>query len=93
MNEKVTFNITATMNKRWANTFCSMLKYMENCGEIGHSSGIRFYSDGDGDFRPKFDIDYSFEKDGYMFNDERIVGFNDTSDIYFDADIKRSEKE
>ena len=35
---------------------------MEFCGKIGHSSLIGFYSDGDGDFRPKFKIETDFEK-------------------------------
>ena len=59
MAEK-TFNIEVTMNERWIDDFCSMLKYMERCGNIGHSSIIGFYSDGDGDFRPKFNINTEF---------------------------------
>ena len=60
MNE-VTFSIKVTMNERWVNDFCSMLKYMERCGRIGHSSLVAFYSDGDGDFRPRFEIQKDFE--------------------------------
>lgn len=62
-----TFNITVTMNERWVDDFCSMLKWMEHCGNIGHSSITGFYTDGDGDFRPKFEIDADFkEKRGYF---------------------------
>lgn len=61
MDKEITFNIKVTMNERWVNDFCSMLKYMEYCGDIGHSSIIGFYSDGDGDFRPKFEIDTNYE--------------------------------
>ena len=57
-----TFNITVTMNERWVDDFCSMLRWMEHCGNIGHSSITWFYADGDGDFRPKFEIDTDFEK-------------------------------
>ena len=65
MND-VTFNIKVTMSERWVNEFCSMLKYMESCGNIGHSAVVGFYSDGDGDFRSKFEIEKEFEKtDGY----------------------------
>ena len=39
-----------------------MLDYMQHCGEIGHSSIVGFYSDGDGDFRPKFEINKDYEK-------------------------------
>ena len=41
---------------------CSMLHWMESCGKLGHSSVVAFYSDGDGDFRPTFDIDREYKK-------------------------------
>ena len=70
MSNEVTFNIKVTIKERWINDFCSMLKQMESCGEIGHSSIIGFYSDGDGDFRPKFEFDREFEKTkGYWRKD------------------------
>lgn len=59
MAEK-TFNIKVTMNERWIDDFCSMLKWMESCGDLGHSSLVGFYADGDGDFRPKFEIDTEY---------------------------------
>ena len=62
MNDEVNFTINITMNRRWIDDFCSMLKWMENCGKAGHSSFIGFYSDGDGDFRPTFDIGIDFNK-------------------------------
>lgn len=58
---KRTFNIEVTMEERWIDYFCSMLRYMEHCGDIGHSEILMFYSDGDGDFRPKFKIDTGYE--------------------------------
>ena len=77
--EDKTFNIEVTMNERWVDNFCSMLKYMEHCGNIGHSSLVGFYSDGDGDFRPKFKIDTEFNKvDG--FKKEK------TPEVIYDAD-------
>lgn len=79
MNKEITFNIKVTMNERWANDFCSMLKYMECCGNIGHSSIVGFYSDGDGDFKPKFEIGINYEKTkGYNNNLPKL-------DIIFDA--------
>lgn len=57
----VKFTIEATMDERWVNDFCSMLNHMEMCGAIGHSSFVGFYADGDGDFRPHFNIDRDFE--------------------------------
>ena len=62
MAKTVEFSIKVTMNERWVNDFCSMLRWMESCGKIGHSSVVAFYSDGDGDFRPTFDIDREYEK-------------------------------
>lgn len=55
-----TFTIEAGMNERWINDFCSMLKRMENCGKVGHSEIISFFADGDGDFRPCFNINTDF---------------------------------
>ena len=57
-----TFTIEVTMKERWVDNFCSMLKYMERCGNIGHSTVVGFYSDGDGDFRPQFKINTEFNK-------------------------------
>lgn len=51
---KKTFIIECTMEERWIDTFCSMLRKMENNGNLGHSEEVGIYSDGDGDFRPKF---------------------------------------
>lgn len=59
---KKTFNIQVTMEERWVDYFCSFLKYMESCGNMGHSALVSFYSDGDGDFRPKFDFDIEYNK-------------------------------
>lgn len=63
--DEVTFTITARMKRRWVDDFCSMLKWMEHCGSVGHSSFVGFYADGDGDFHPKFNIETEFaQKDG-----------------------------
>ena len=39
-----------------------MLKLMQSFGEMGHSDHIDIYSDGDGDFRPKFDTNFKYTK-------------------------------
>lgn len=59
---KKEFNIKVQMEERWVDTFCSMLKYMENLGNLGSSRGVTLYSDGDGDFRPKFEFDIDYKK-------------------------------
>lgn len=61
MSKEVEITIKAKMNERWVNDFLSMLKYMEACGDMGHSAIVGFYSDGDGDFGPKFDFDRKYE--------------------------------
>ena len=62
MGKEVTFNIKVTMSERWIDDFCSMLNWMQSCGNLGHSSLVGFYADGDGDFRPKFDFDIEYDK-------------------------------
>lgn len=59
---KTTFTITATMEERWVNHFLTFLKHLEFLGEMGMSRTIAFYSDGDGDFRPKFEFEYPYEE-------------------------------
>lgn len=82
-NKEATFNIRATMNERWINDFCSMLNYMQSCERIGHSSVVGFYSDGDGDFRPKFEFDREYEvMDGYRKEDVKELP---NLEVIFDA--------
>lgn len=50
-----TFTITATMGERWVPHFLGMLKIMQANGSVGHSEVVSFFSDGDGDFHPKFE--------------------------------------
>ena len=58
---KKKFIIEAEMEERWIPHFMSMLKHMERLGEMGSSRKVTLYSDGDGDFRPKFNADIEFE--------------------------------
>jgi len=55
MNE-ITFNIKCTMRESWASHFLGMLKQMQYLGAIGSSRYVTIFSDGDGSFRPKFEI-------------------------------------
>ena len=48
------FKIKVEMKDRWVPHFLAMLKYMEQLGSLGGSREVSLYSDGDGDFRPKF---------------------------------------
>ena len=51
------FTIHCKMEERWIASFIKMLALMERYGSIGHSEYVGLYSDGDGDFRPKFEYD------------------------------------
>ena len=83
MSKKVTFNVEVTMEERWVNDFCSMLNWMQSCGNLGHSSIVGFYADGDGDFRPKFKIDHEYEKTkGYWKKDDKQLP---ELEVIFDA--------
>ena len=56
MDERI-FTIEVKMRSRWVPHFLGMLKYMEYLGSIGGSRLVSLYSDGDGDFHPKFKWD------------------------------------
>lgn len=58
------FIIECEMKDRWAPYFVSMLKRMEKNGQQGHSECVAFLSDGDGDFRPIFNIKSEIKIDG-----------------------------
>ena len=53
---EVTGAISYRMKRRWLPHFIAMLKTMQSFGNAGHSGHVAFYSDGDGDFRPKFNF-------------------------------------
>lgn len=56
LHEKVTFTVTCTMKRRWAQQFIGMLKQMQRLGSWGSSRNVSFFADGDGDYRPKFEF-------------------------------------
>ena len=55
------FVIECEVPERWVNDFCTMLRRIEFNGSIGHSGVIGIYADGDGDFRPRFNIQTDFD--------------------------------
>lgn len=59
---KKKFTIEVEMEERWIDDFMSMLNKMEYLGNLGASRNVSIYSDGDGDFRPKFKSDVDWEK-------------------------------
>jgi hypothetical protein len=62
------FSIEVDMPERWVPQFLGMLAYMQCLGGVGSSRLLTFYSDGDGDFRPKFEWDkeLTVEIDGIL---------------------------
>jgi hypothetical protein len=67
--KSVTFKIECEMEKRWVPQFLAMLKYMQQLGSQGASRKVTLYSDGDGDFRPKFKWDASLPSNAKPFYD------------------------
>ncbi len=59
------------MNDRWVPYFLAALKRMAYLGDIGSSRRVEvaIYSDGDGDFRPKFSWDKSLPSDAKPIKD------------------------
>ena len=79
-----TFTIEVTMNERWVNDFCSMLNWMQSCGNMGHSSMVGFYADGDGDFRPEFKISTEWDKTEGIWRVDRDRPLPEM-EVYYDA--------
>lgn len=55
MSDIVKFTVDCEMAARWVPQFLGMLKRMQNLGAVGSSRNVTIMSDGDGDFRPKFE--------------------------------------
>ncbi len=60
-DEMTEFTIKVRMQDRWIPHFLGMLQYMQNLGAIGASRQVTIMSDGDGDFRPRFEWDVESE--------------------------------
>lgn len=60
-NDRTRFYIEVEMKDRWIPYFMSMLQRMQYLGNIGSSRPVTFFSDGDGDFQPKFNADIDWE--------------------------------
>lgn len=56
------FIVECEIPERWINDFCAMLHTMQSFGNIGHSGVVGIYADGDGDFRPKFNIQTEYDR-------------------------------
>lgn len=56
-DEEITFTVKVTCRKRWASQLVGFFKRLQYLGDIGSSRGVTILGDGDGDFRPDFEID------------------------------------
>jgi hypothetical protein len=79
--------IECEMKDRWVPHFLGMLKTMWNLGNLGGSRVVAIYSDGDGDFHPKFKIDGKDIKDVEVAAPRKLKDTVDirTDDFYYDA--------
>lgn len=55
------FIIEVEMKDRWVPYFLSMLQKMESYGQNGMSREVALFTDGDGDFQPKFRHNVDFD--------------------------------
>ena len=65
------FTIKVMMKDRWVPHFLAMLKYMEQLGRLGGSRMVSLYSDGDGDFRPRFKWDEKLPSNAEPIEDDK----------------------
>ena len=80
----ITFDVTCTMNVRWAEQFLGMLHQMQRLGSMGSSRNVTIFADGDGDFRPKFQLN----SDEIIQNELRIaepIHTDKSGNTFFDA--------
>ena len=77
------------MPERWASQFLGMLAEMQRLGSVGSSRSMIFFSDGDGDFHPKFQLlDADLPVDFVLADgdDAQEVDFRlGDGDLFFDA--------
>ena len=55
------FKLKVIMEERWIPYFMSMLYCMERYGNLNCSGEVGLYSDGKGDFRPKFKTNINWD--------------------------------
>lgn len=81
------FTIKVKMRDRWIPHFLGMLKYMQLLGGVGASREIRFFADGDGDFRPKFEFDIDIKPIEVVNRNEEgiIIASSIKNGVLFDA--------
>lgn len=71
------------LNEKDRDALIFLFKTMENFGNIGHSDSIKFYADGDGDFRPKITDENNEELKlpEYVKDEEKKYLYNSSNTI------------
>lgn len=79
---RVKFTIEVEMEERWVPSFLGTLALQQRLGGLGRSRHVAIFSDGDGDYRPKFkwDDDLLPKPQRHDLKDSVIHGY------VFDAD-------
>lgn len=78
--DDVEMTINIRVKKRWIPHVVGMLEHMQRLGTMGSSRWVHFFSDGDGDFRPKFSFDHVIQAAKPVKINEK-----DELEVYFDA--------
>ena len=84
-NVNLTLNVTIT--KRWVPAFLGFLNKLSLNSDIGHSSIVAFYADGDGDFN--FKVELPTEKNKEFIYEFDIDDYKDKKSVDFKEIIKR----
>jgi len=69
-DKEAEFSVRCRMRARWVPHFLAMLRYMQRLGSVGASRRVSLFSDGDGDFRPRFEWDGSLPSGAEPRRDE-----------------------
>lgn len=85
--DNVTISFNITVRKRWVPSLIGMFRAMQSFGNIGSSRMIGFYSDGDGDFRPKFEIEGTplWDKENQKYSEWGELAADSLDKIYSDS--------
>jgi len=87
--EYVEFKIKVSgITRRDAKRLSGLLRTMQYLGGIGASRVVNFYCDGDGDFRPKFEIEeaYFTKKEWIKEGQKRPTSIGKTINRYISED-------
>ena len=85
--DNINLTIDVNISKRWVPAFLGFLNKLSLNSDIGHSSFVAFYADGDGDFR--FKVDLPTEKNKKLIWEFDIDDCKDKKSVDFKEIIER----